>query len=165
MKGLVKQFKKLCPPAMLYLVLSIISFLGILMQNCDNPRKYKVGFYKADIPCHNALFFIAKALYILVWTYILQFLCNKGYKTVSWFLVLLPIIAMFLIIGLAIVFFMAVGKKGKREGFKEGTDVEEDEEEEAREAVESFRDHIEGMEDDDEEDDDIEDGEDEGEDM
>ena len=67
MKGLVKQFKKLCPPAMLYFVLSVISFLGILMQNCDDPRKYRVGFYKADIPCHNALFFIAKALYILVW--------------------------------------------------------------------------------------------------
>ena len=85
MKGLVKQFKSLCPPAMLYLVLSVVSFLGILMQNCENPRKYKVGFYKADIPCHNALFFIAKALYILVWTYILQFLCSKGYKTVDVF--------------------------------------------------------------------------------
>ena len=160
MKGLVKQFKSLCPPAMLYLVLSVVSFLGILMQNCENPRKYKVGFYKADIPCHNALFFIAKALYILVWTYILQFLCSKGYKTVSWFLVLLPIIAMFLIIGLAIVFFMSVGKK-RREGFKEGTDVQEDEEEEARAAVESFREHMEDMEDD--EDDDVEEGEDEGE--
>tara|TARA_B100001142_G_scaffold56212_1_gene54820 strand:- start:9954 stop:10442 length:489 start_codon:yes stop_codon:yes gene_type:complete len=162
MKGLVKQFKKLCPPAMLYLVLSIISFLGILMQNCQDPRKYKVGFYKVNIPCHNALFFIAKALYILVWTYILQFLCSKGYKTVSWFLVLLPIIAMFLIIGLAIIFFMAVGKK-KREGFKEGTDVEEDEEDEARSAVESFRDHIEGLEE--EEEDDVEEGEEDGEDM
>lgn len=160
MKGLVKQFKRLCPPAMLYLVLSVVSFLGILMQNCENPRKYKVGFYKTDIPCHNALFFIAKALYILVWTYILHFLCSKGYKTVSWFLVLLPIIAMFLIIGLTIVFFMSFGKKG-REGFKEGTDVDEDDEEEARAAVESFREHMEGMED--EEDDDVEEGEDEGE--
>ena len=75
-------------------------------------------------------------------------------------MVLLPIIAMFLIIGLAIVFFMSVGKK-RREGFKEGTDVEEDEEEEARAAVESFREHMEGMEDD--EDDDVEEGEDEGE--
>lgn len=160
MKGLVKQLKKLCPPAMLYLVLSIISFLGILMQNCQDPRKYKVGFYKANIPCHNALFFIAKALYILVWTYILQFLCSKGYKKVSWFLVLLPIISMFLIIGLVIVFFLSVGKKNK-EGFKEGTDVEEDEEEEARSAVESFRDHIEGLEEDEEEEDDVEEGEEE----
>ena len=113
MKGLVKQFKSLCPPAMLYLVLSVVSFLGILMQNCENPRKYKVGFYKADIPCHNALFFIAKALYILVWTYILQFLCSKGYKTVSWFLVLLPIIAMFLIIGLAIGIIVSILSKRK----------------------------------------------------
>jgi len=107
MKGLVKQFKNLCPPAMLYLVLSTISFLGILMQNCQDPKKYKVGLYKVDIPCHNALFFIAKAIYILAWACILQFLCKKGYKTVSWFLVLLPIIGMFLMIGLAIIFFLA----------------------------------------------------------
>ena len=113
MKGLVKQFKKLCPPAMLYLVLSAISFLGILMQNCQDPKKYKVGLYNVDIPCHNALFFIAKAIYILVWTWILQFLCKKGYKTVSWFLVLLPIIGMFLIIGLAIIFFLAIGLEVK----------------------------------------------------
>jgi len=147
MKGLVKQFKKLCPPAMLYLVLSAISFLGILMQNCQDPKKYKVGLYNVDIPCHNALFFIAKAIYILVWTWILQFLCKKGYKTVSWFLVLLPIIGMFLIIGLAIIFFLAIGKKGKREGFKEGTDVSEEEAEEAEEEAEGF---IEGADDDDE---------------
>ena len=83
--------------------ISVISFLGILMQNCQDPKKYKVGFYKVDIPCHNAIFFIAKAIYILVWTWILQFLCKKGYKTVSWFLVLLPAIAFssLILIGLA----------------------------------------------------------------
>ena len=143
MKGLVKQFKRLCPPAMLYLVLSVISFLGILMQNCQDPKKYKVGFYKVDIPCHNAIFFIAKAIYILVWTWILQFLCKKGYKTVSWFLVLLPIIAMFIMIGLMIIFFLSINKK--KEGFKEGTDMTEEEEEEAAAEAEGFRQYVEGF--------------------
>ena len=71
MKGLVKQFKKLCPPAMLYLVLSTISFLGILMQNCQDPKKYKVGLYNVDIPCHNALFFIAKVKLIFLSSFLL----------------------------------------------------------------------------------------------
>ena len=81
MKGLVKQFKSLCPPAMLYLVLSVVSFLGILMQNCENPRKYKVGFYKADIPCHNALYFHSKSIiYFGMDLYIYNFCVVKVIK-------------------------------------------------------------------------------------
>ena len=41
-----------------------------------------------------------KLVYVLLWTYILQLLCRKGYSSVSWFLVLLPFIGMFILIGL-----------------------------------------------------------------
>jgi len=64
----------LCNPAMLYLILSIIVIL--------------MGF-SAQV---NAGLFIVKIIMMLVWVYILNFLCSKGYTTVSWVLVLLPFI-------------------------------------------------------------------------
>ena len=110
------DFKKLCTPAMLYFVLSAVSFLGMLMQNCTDSSKYKVGTMEVESPCHNAAFFVVKALYIMFWTFGLNWLCKKGFKTVSWALVLLPFLGMFLAIG---VVFIALLKGGKKEGMNE----------------------------------------------
>ena len=94
------QFRALCTPAQIYFVLSVLSILALLMQNLDNSRRYCVGSYSADVPHHNMLFFVVKVVYVLVWTYLLQLLCKHGYKNVSWFLVLLPFIGFFVLIGL-----------------------------------------------------------------
>ena len=64
----------LCNPAMLYLILSIIVILmGFSAQ-------VQVGV------------FVVKLIWMVVWVYILNLLCSKGYTTVSWVLVLLPFI-------------------------------------------------------------------------
>ena len=42
-------------------------------------------------------------VYIFVWTYLLNMLCKKGMKKVSWLLLLLPYILMFIFIGFIIV--------------------------------------------------------------
>jgi hypothetical protein len=42
----------------------------------------------------------SKILFGGIWTYLLTWLCKKGYKSVSWFLVLLP----FIMIALVVVF-------------------------------------------------------------
>ena len=64
----------LCNPAMLYLILSIIVILmGFSAQ-------VQVGV------------FVVKLLWMVVWVYLLNLLCSKGYTTVSWVLVLLPFI-------------------------------------------------------------------------
>ena len=39
-----------------------------------------------------------KILYIIIWTFILDYLCRKGYSKVSWLLVLFPFIIMFVLI-------------------------------------------------------------------
>jgi hypothetical protein len=49
------------------------------------------------------MMFVFKALYILFWTFILNSLCKAGYKEVSWFLVLLPLILLFIILALVII--------------------------------------------------------------
>jgi len=37
---------------------------------------------------------ITKGIFIAAWTWFLNFLCSKGYKGISWFLVLLPFLLM-----------------------------------------------------------------------
>jgi len=66
----------LCTPAQIYFVLSLISLVFVIMKR----------FQFSVI--------MIKLLTIAVWTWFLNFLCSKGYKSVSWFLVLLPFIVM-----------------------------------------------------------------------
>ena len=98
------QFAKLCAPAQVYLVISVLSFIVVLLQNLQNPNLFCVGNYSVECP-NNIIFFLIKIMYIAVWVFILQKLCGGGYTTASWILVLLPIIAMFIFIGLAMIFF------------------------------------------------------------
>jgi hypothetical protein len=93
-------FKGLCVPAQLYFLLSFMVILTLFKQNYKNPKQYCVGIFKTSSPCNNIVFFIIKIIYVLLWTYILQFLCRKGYSTISWLMVLLPFIGMFILIGL-----------------------------------------------------------------
>jgi hypothetical protein len=74
MVNISKQFKDLCKPAMIYFVISIISILIALANHIKLEAV------------------LIKAIFVLFWTYVLNFLCKKGYKSVSWFLVLFPYI-------------------------------------------------------------------------
>ena len=65
--------------------------------------------------------FLFKAIYILFWTFVLNAVCKAGYKEVSWFLVLLPIILMFVILGMVLI---NMGAHRVFEGFKEGSEHE-----------------------------------------
>ena len=166
MKLNLKTFKSLCTPAQLYLVMSGLSFLAIFMQNCNDSSSYKIGTMKVKPQCHNAFFFIFKALYILAFTFVLNWFCSKKLTTLSWILVLLPFIGMFLILG-AIMLALMSGKGSGKEGFREGLDEDDEddegvEEEEDEEDQEGFREGAdpEDDEDDDEEDDDDDEDED-----
>lgn len=88
--------KSLCRPALLYLVISVITFIFMITT-------LSLGSLAV------------KALFIFVWTWFLNFLCRKGHIGISWFLVLLPFVFM------VIIFFFAkdVAKMGMGvEGFE-----------------------------------------------
>ena len=72
-------------------------------QNVGNPNVLACGLMKADTPINNVFYLAFEILYVLGWTYLLNILCKKGYNKLSWLLVLLPFIAMFVLIGLLIV--------------------------------------------------------------
>ena len=64
--------KKLCTPAFIYFVLGVISILVAI--------RYGLSMY----------IILAKAILILTWTWFLNYLCSKGLKGLSWFLVIVP---------------------------------------------------------------------------
>jgi hypothetical protein len=91
MVNLSKKFKELCTPAMIYFVISVVAILVALLNHIKMEAV------------------LIKAVFVLFWTYILNFLCKKGYKSVSWFLVLFPYILL-----------LAAGFGVIHEGFTEG---------------------------------------------
>ena len=102
-----KDFKNLCTPAFFYLAVSVGIFIIIALQNLGNTTKYCVGDYECALP-NTFMMFIFKAIYILFWTFILNSLCKAGYKEVSWFLVLFPLVLLFVILGLVIVTYSGI---------------------------------------------------------
>ena len=68
------EFSKYCTPAQLYLVLGVIGLIS--------------GFFKN----YGIETLLTKALFLVIWAWVLNWLCSKGFKAVSWILVLLPFI-------------------------------------------------------------------------
>jgi len=49
----------------------------------------------------------SKLIFAFLWAYILGWLCSKGYKSISWFLVLLPFVLLLFLLMLPISFGLA----------------------------------------------------------
>lgn len=97
-----KRLKDLCPPAMFYFIVSIISLIIVLLQNLGNQSSYNIGSFSCRVPS-TLLVFVVKLIYILFWTWILNLICKDGYSGISWLLVLLPFVLLFVIIGLIMI--------------------------------------------------------------
>jgi len=95
-------FKTLCPPALFYLVISLITIFVISFQNYGNEQLYCLGYYSCPVSSIY-LIFILKMIYIIFWTWVLNVLCKTGYPIISWLLVLFPILLFFLLICLLIM--------------------------------------------------------------
>ena len=65
-------FQTLCTPAKIYFALSILASVLAIFNR---------------VPIFAILF---KLVFAFGWTYALNWLCRKGYKNVSWFLVVFP---------------------------------------------------------------------------
>ncbi len=103
-----KFLNNLCRPAFIYFIISLVAITIILGQNLfeNKPGVYCVGMQRCSVPSVLSIF-LAKIVYVLLWTWLLNYLCSKGYVSVSWFLLLLPLISMFIVI--AIIMFIFAG--------------------------------------------------------
>jgi len=73
------DFNKLCTPAKMYFAFSVLSCIIMLFNRI------------------SVLAVFSKLVFAFLWTFILGWICSKGYKTISWILVLLPFIMMVLV--------------------------------------------------------------------
>lgn len=76
----------LCTPALIYLIISSITLLFIFMQQ------------------FTVLTIALKVSFVIVWTWLLNYICSKGYTGISWAMVLLPYIVMFGFLALVLEF-------------------------------------------------------------
>ena len=68
------DFGKYCTPAQLYLILGAIGILSAFF------KKFSIETL------------LTKALFLVIWAWVLNWLCSKGFTAISWILVLLPFI-------------------------------------------------------------------------
>jgi hypothetical protein len=97
-----KKLKDLCTPAFVYFVLSMIGIIFSVIQNFGSKHTYKMGMFVANVPS-TILVFVVKIIYILFWTWILNLICKDGHTGIAWFLVLIPFILLFVIMGLVMI--------------------------------------------------------------
>ena len=96
------DLKKLCKPAHLYLVFSLLGLILISLQNIGHEsNRLCVGNYNCTVG-NKSILFVLDILYILFWTFILDLMCKAGYTDLSWIILLFPILLSFILIGLLI---------------------------------------------------------------
>tara|TARA_B100000925_G_C21761415_1_gene367948 strand:- start:260 stop:607 length:348 start_codon:yes stop_codon:yes gene_type:complete len=103
----LESIRKLCTPAYVYLVISAIAIISMMFQNAGATNKYCVGMFECQASNIPAIF-VMKVIYVAFWTFVLDSICKAGHKRIAWFILLLPIILFFAIIGLGMI--MAAGK-------------------------------------------------------
>ena len=96
----MKWFDKLCPPAQFYFVVSVLSYSFILLQNIGNHSRFTLGTYSCA-HSNPGLFLAGQALYILLWTFLLNYIC-KWNTNISWVIVLFPYLLFFVLLGLVL---------------------------------------------------------------
>ena len=93
----ITGLRNLCTPAYIYLVISMVAIVIVLIQNIGNSDTYCMGNYSCQVS-NLFLIFMIKFVYVIFWTWILNLICQAGAPYLSWFLLLLPFILMFILI-------------------------------------------------------------------
>lgn len=97
------KLSQLCTPSYIYFILSIVAVVISGVQNMGNRNIYNLGMFSCHVPSCIAIFAM-KIIYILFWTWVLNLMCKDGHTEVAWFLVLLPFLLFFVIIGTLMVY-------------------------------------------------------------
>jgi hypothetical protein len=106
------DFRHLCKPAMVYLAISVVALIAIAYQNMGMNNMYCMGNFSCYVPSTAAVIF-SEALYILFWTWILHLMCRTGYASISWFMVVFPLVLFFVLIGLMMLTSRSLTQSGR----------------------------------------------------
>jgi hypothetical protein len=108
------KLSQLCSPSYVYFIISVLAIVISAVQNIGNRNKYTLGSFSCRVPSCMAIFII-KVVYILFWTWILNLMCKDGHSGIAWFLVLLPFVLLFVILG-SVMMYQKRNKKNMKEG-------------------------------------------------
>lgn len=105
------KLSQLCTPSYVYFIMSVLAIVIAAIQNMGNNRKYTLGMFSCRVPSCIAVFMV-KVVYIMFWTWVLNLMCKDGHTGIAWFLVLLPFVLLFVILGSVMMY----QKDKKKEG-------------------------------------------------
>jgi hypothetical protein len=88
---MLEILKGLCTPAKVYLAIAFIVSVGALINGVE------------------ISVVLVKTLFACLWTYILNLMCKKGFKTGAWIIVLLPYV--FIILAILKLFYLTNEQK------------------------------------------------------
>ena len=74
---LINKIRRLCTPAYVYLVISVVLMLAMIIQNAGNSNEFCVGLHSCEVE-NKGLIFIAQGLYSIFWIFILDSICKAG---------------------------------------------------------------------------------------
>lgn len=89
---------KMCNQSMIFIVVSLVAFIYGIIQKC---RLVNLGVF---------------IVFIALWTMILNCICKMGMKRVSWIMVVLPYVMIFLFVSVFSDMTRVVYKEGANEG-------------------------------------------------
>jgi hypothetical protein len=97
MDGIVNKVQSLCTPALVFFVLSVLSLFSMIYDNLENTHTYCIGNVRCNVS-NTSMIFILEILFLVFWTWLLNFICSSGHPNVAWFILLLPYILILLIV-------------------------------------------------------------------
>jgi hypothetical protein len=94
MDGIINKIQSLCTPALIFFTLSVISLFIMLFDNLENTHSYCFGNVSCNV-ANTSTIFIVEILFLVFWTWVLNFICSRGYVNFAWFILLFPYILLF----------------------------------------------------------------------
>lgn len=95
---MIKFFEKLCLPSLIYFILAIVQIAASIL------------FGMATVST-----FISGIIILVLWTWLLNYICKAGYEVLSWILVFVPILFTILAILFLANFMKNLSPEDKKE--------------------------------------------------
>lgn len=89
MDGIINRVRSLCTPALIFFIISVVSLFGMLFDNLENTHHYCFGNVSCNV-ANTSTIFIVEILFLVFWTWVLDFICSRGYTNFAWFILLFP---------------------------------------------------------------------------
>jgi hypothetical protein len=94
MDGIINKVRSLCTPALIFFIISVLSLFMMLFDNLENTHHYCFGNVSCNV-ANTSTIFIVEILFLVFWTWVLDFICSRGYTNFAWFILLFPYILLF----------------------------------------------------------------------